>query len=298
MKPFPYMGPTDWPSILKLVGDTAQDYDRSGEWPQMHLDALAAGGAMRWAAPRPFGDDLPALELHLKYEEIAAASLTTALILTQRDSAVGLIDASAGAPKRDLMLGRFANNEHFTTVGIAQLTTSRQGKIPALRAERAQGGYTLNGTIPWCTGARRAQFIVAGAAMPDGQQILFILESHAAGVTIQPVMELVALRSSFTSQVELKDVFLGDRWLLRGPMDQVLAKRPRSLNLGQTFLATGLCRGALDLIAAHDSGRARETLARFEKQLAPLRAEIASLCAPGRESEAAEASPRIRGGVQ
>src|SRR5258706_2408188 len=227
MKPFPYTGPTDWPSILNLIRQTAQDYDRSGDWPTLHLQALAAAGAMRWAAPRPFGDDLPALDLHLKYEEIAAASLATALILTQRDSAVGLIDASPGAPKRDLMLKRFANNEHFTTVGIAQLTTSRQGKIPALRAERSRSGYILNGTVPWCTGAWQAHFIVAGAALPDGQQILFILEPQASGVTIRPVMDLVALRSSFTSQIDLKGVSLDDRWLLRVPADHVLAKRSK-----------------------------------------------------------------------
>src|SRR5258706_12433230 len=120
MKPIPYMGPTDWPSILDLIRQTAQDFDRSGDWPRLHLEALAAAGAMRWAIPRPFGDDLSALDVHLKYEQIAAASLSTALILTQRDSAVGLIDASPGATKRDLMLERFAANEHFTTVGIAQ----------------------------------------------------------------------------------------------------------------------------------------------------------------------------------
>ncbi|HSV13887.1 MAG TPA: acyl-CoA dehydrogenase family protein, partial [Tepidisphaeraceae bacterium] len=183
MNRLPYLGATDWPGVLREIRGRAQRYDISGDWPTTDIQALDAAGAMRWSVPKEFGgDELPPLELHLRYEELARSSLATALILTQRDSAVGLVTASIGAAKRTTMLHRFAENKHFTTVGIAQLTTSRQGSMPALRARRVNGGYQLDGIIPWCTGAPMAQFIVAGATLDDGQQILFLMEPHLSGV--------------------------------------------------------------------------------------------------------------------
>ncbi len=48
-------------------------------------------------------------------------------------------------------------------------------------------------------------------------------------------------------------VRIENEWLLNGPAEKVLGNRSRSLPLGQAFLATGLCRGGLDLIAGHHS---------------------------------------------
>lgn len=296
MKPIPYMGPTDLPAVLDFLRRTAGEVEEEFRWPYLQLSALEQAGAMRWAVPAAYGgEDVPALELHRRYESIARASLTCALILTQRDSAVGLIDGAAGAAKRETILNRLAKNENFVTVGIAQLTTSRQGGPPALRAKKVNGGWTLDGVIPWCTGAAVAQFIVAGAALGDGQQILFLLQCHAAGVTTADAMPLVALRSSLTTSLTLKNVMLEERWVLRGPTDRALARRGKSLDLGQAFLATGLCLAGLDLIGEHRSERATEVRQRFEERLEPLRREIVELSQPGKEGAAAEAAARVRG---
>jgi alkylation response protein AidB-like acyl-CoA dehydrogenase len=296
MKKTEYFGPTDWPNVLADIRARATEFDISGDFPALDMAALAANGAMRWIVPKEFGgDELSPLDLHLKYEELAAASLATALILTQRDSAVAFVDASESFGKRTRYLNHFAENLNFTTVGIAQLTTSRQGGAPALRAQRVNNGYLLNGIIPWCTAAVMADFIVAGAALPDGQQILFLMESHLSGVTIDRPMQLVALRSTFTTSITFKDVLLDERWLLRGPTQAALAGRKKNLALGQTFLAMGLCRSALDLIASHDSDRARSAGTRFEQQLTELRQEILTLSQPGREADAGAANARLRG---
>ena len=109
---------------------------------------------MRWAIPLEFGgEDLSPIELHFRYETIATASLTTALILTQRDSAISLIAAAESSPLRDELLLQLSRNEIFATVAIAQLTTSRQRGAPSLRAVKIEGGYQLDGEIPWATGA-------------------------------------------------------------------------------------------------------------------------------------------------
>ncbi|HMB95732.1 MAG TPA: acyl-CoA dehydrogenase family protein, partial [Tepidisphaeraceae bacterium] len=206
--------------IIPGIVSRADRLDQTGDWPEEDLRVLTSVGAMRWAVPLEYcGEDLSPIELHFRYETIAAASLTTALILTQRDSAVSLLAAAESSPLRDELLSQLAKNEIFTTVGIAQLTTSRQRGGPALRASRIENGYHLNGEIPWATGAGHAQFIVAGATLEDRRQILFTLPMDAAGVGVQPPLPLVALRGSHTTSVLCENVKLDERNILFGPVE-------------------------------------------------------------------------------
>jgi alkylation response protein AidB-like acyl-CoA dehydrogenase len=287
--------PMTFDGALEEIAGRAHRWDASTDWPFIDLSQLAACGAFRWAVPREFGgDELPTLELHLLYERLATASVATALILTQRDAAVSLIDANVNAPKRANMLRRLGKGELWMTVGIAQLTTSRQGGKPALRAKRVDGGYRLDGLIPWCTGVHQAQFVVAGATLDDGQQVLFLMPRDLMGVEMGRPMIMVALTQTLTSSLRLKNVLLEDRWVLRPPSASALAGR-RGLTLGQTFIATGLCQAALDLIAKHTSDAARSAHGRFAEQLAAVRTEVHALCQPGREADATAANARLRG---
>ncbi len=278
-------------NVLTAIHERATPLDRSGDWPADDLRDLGEIGAWRWFVPRRFGgEEIDPLELHLRYEAIASASVATALIISQRDSAIGLIDGADGSPLREEILPGMGRGEFFATIGIAQLTTSQQGGLRAI----AEDGYRLDGVIPWSTGAAKAKFVVAGAVVEDGQQILFVLPTDLPGVSVEGPMQLVALRSSWTLRIELHSVWLDRRWVLRGPVPKALSGRSRGVPLGQAFLALGLCRGAMDLISRHDSDRGRSLANRFGDQLSAVRNEILELCKPGREVDAAEMGPRLR----
>lgn len=282
--------------VLAGIRRRATLLDQSGAWPGEDLALLADAGVMGWGVSGAFGGDgKSALDIHLGYERIAAASLSVALILSQRDSAIGLLESALPAPIASELLPKLASNQVFATIGIAQLTTSRQGGAPALRATADKDGWRLNGVIPWATGAAKSDWIVIGAATENNQQILIALPMAAAGVQIEPPLPLVALRSSWTGQITLDNVRIDPRLVLRGPAEKVLGNRKNSLPLGQAFLALGLCRGGLDLIAEHYSEGARAAQGRFESQFVNLRDEIIALSQPGRDADATAASPRIRG---
>jgi alkylation response protein AidB-like acyl-CoA dehydrogenase len=283
---------TELDRILPQIRSHAGDLDRSGNWPEQDLRELDRLGASRWFVPKQFGGDgIDPRELHLRYESIASASVSVALIISQRDSAIGFIEGGDNSALREQLLPGLARGEFFSTIGIAQLTTSRQG---GLHATSQGDNYLLNGLIPWSTGAAVAKFIVAGAVTDDHRQILFVLPTELPGIAVKPPLELVALRSTWTSQIELKDVHLESRWLLRGPMEKVLSRSSKGLPLGQIFLAFGLCKGALDLIQQEGSDRAKSLHDKFAHQLAAIRGEVLDLCKPGHESQAASAAPRVR----
>jgi alkylation response protein AidB-like acyl-CoA dehydrogenase len=282
--------------VLPGIRSRADRLDASGEWPEEDLRVLATLGAMRWAVPLVFGgEELSPIEMHFRYEAIASASLTTALILTQRDSAIGIISAAAQSSFRDELLAKLANNELFTTVGIAQLTTSRQRGRPAIAATAMEDGkFRVDGEVPWVTGAGHAQFIVCGAPLEDGRQILFALPTVLPGVRVFPPLPLVALRGSHTTSVQCKNVILEPRHILHGPAERVLEIRRNSLPIGQTFLAMGLTVEALNLMESIESDTAREARTQLESQLGELRGKVLDFCNPVSNPDPAR-GPELRG---
>jgi alkylation response protein AidB-like acyl-CoA dehydrogenase len=266
--------------VLSRIRARAQGYDVSGEWPVEDLKDLAEAGALRAVLPTELGGkDETALQIHLRYEQIAAASLATALVLSQRDSACAIIDAAKTSPLRSELLGALGTNSIFATVGIAQLTTSRQGGPPAMRATRVQAGWRIDGLVPWASGAAESAYVVTGAVVDaSADQMLFALPTDAPGVKVALPMELVALRATHTSSITCNSVVIDDRHVLHGPTENVLAGRAKSLPLGQAFLAMGLSRGAIELIREHTSELAQTTVVSFEPQLADIRAAVMEIC--------------------
>jgi alkylation response protein AidB-like acyl-CoA dehydrogenase len=258
-----------------LIVDARNETD----WPAEALRTGAAAAALRWVMPHEVGgEELAPLDLHRRYERLARESLPLALIVSQRDSAVGVIDASPNQKTRRRLLGEVRDGA-FVTVGIAQLTTSHQTGAPALTATRTDTGYRINGLIPWATGAAKARYIVAGACT-DAGQILFALPTDLPGVTIDPPLPLVSMRSTWTAQVRCEQVEVPPDLLLLGPAPNVLSLRRKSVPIPQAFLAVGHCWAALDLISSHASDRARAIRRRFDEQLDSLHARVIASCDP------------------
>jgi butyryl-CoA dehydrogenase len=101
----------------------------------------------------------------------------------------------------------------------------------------------------------------------------------------------VSLRSSWTARVELRAVRLARRQILRGPVAKALAGKSKGIPLGQTFLAFGLCRGALDLMMEDRTERARSLAGRLNERLLNLRGEVIEICRSGQETDA---GPKLR----
>src|SRR5215470_5638627 len=150
--------------IRRLAANAARD-DASIEWPADSMAILAAAGADRWVIPREFGGDgWTAEQILAGYEAVGRGSMSAILILTQRDAACDLIMTSPNEELKQTWLPLLSRGEAFTTVGIAQVTTSHQSGPPAMTAfPDADGGYRLRGFMPWATGADHADFIVTAA---------------------------------------------------------------------------------------------------------------------------------------
>jgi butyryl-CoA dehydrogenase len=185
---------------------------------------------------------------------------------------------------REHYLPALARGEAFLTVGLAQLTTSRQHRPPSLRAEpRPGGGYRLDGEIPWVTGADQADALVIGANVPDGRQVLLVVPTRTPGIAVEPPLPLSSLVGSRTSLVRCANVEVGADALLAGPEAQVLGAAGGG-GLDTSCLALGHAGVAIDELR-------REALARPEYLPLAERFESVRVEARRRLHELAEMRP-------
>jgi alkylation response protein AidB-like acyl-CoA dehydrogenase len=259
-------------SAILVAG--APEADAVLDWPAKSWLALQQHGVLRWSIPEAHGGDgLAAPDLLLGYESLAGACLTTVFLLSQREAAVRrLIDGENASLGREL-LPRLSRGEVFATVGLSQLTTSRQHGSAALTAHREGTKWVLNGVMPWVTGAARADYLLAGAVVDGGGRILLVVPRTLEGLSVTPAFDLMALRGSLTAEVRCENVRVETDWVLAGPAEQVLAgARGGTGGLETSCLALGLAGAAIEYL--REESAKRPDLAAGWKRLEATRQEL------------------------
>ncbi len=276
---------------LKTLAANARDADEKPVWPAASWHALLQAGALGWSIDKVHGGaGCTSTALLTGYEQLASACLTTCFILSQRDAAVRRIDASANESLRSELLGLLARGERFATVGLSQLTTSRQHLKPTLVARSVGDSFVLDGAIPWVTGAARADYLVIGAVTDTGMQLLAALPHNHPGVQVGAALDLMALQGSLTAEVRLDQVALDRRWLLAGPAERVLTPgRGGPGGLETSCLALGLAGAAIHYVTQEASVRADllESADNLEQERRKLRVELHHLANEGGAAEKA-----------
>jgi alkylation response protein AidB-like acyl-CoA dehydrogenase len=252
--------------------------DALSSWPEASWQVLKQSGALEWAIPTQYGGQGKGpIELLEGYEQLAGACLTTCFLLSQREAACRRLLDSGQETLCRLLLPPLARGERFATVGLSQLTTSRQHTAPALRVYETPTALVLDGVIPWVTGAARAEHLIVGATLKDARQVLAVLPTDLPGVSVGPPLELMALRGSMTAEVRCEAVTVDRQWLLAGPAERVMqSKRGGTGGLETSCLALGLT-GAAVVYLEQDALHRQELLTTAEglrRQHQELRAEM------------------------
>jgi alkylation response protein AidB-like acyl-CoA dehydrogenase len=284
------------PSLAATLADLARlagPADLQPVWPAESWEALRRAGVPAWCVPPAYGGQgRTGADLLAGYEALAGACLTSCFILSQRDAACRrLRDSGQEALCREL-LPLLARGESFATVGLSQLTTSRQHGQPALSARLTADALLLDGSIPWVTGAARADHFIIGAMLEDGRQILAVLPAGVPGVRIGPPLALMALQGSLTAEIQCEQVALDRKWILSGPAEKVLTPgRGGSGGLETSCLALGLAGAAVAYLFEEAEARPelRSPAERFEQVRRSIRADLHRQAREGNTPEAAGA---------
>ena len=283
MQPYPKIESANSPSMDLLCSKLAElaVTNSKQDWPREQFDACRSGGVLSWFLPKPWGAEWPETEILKGYMRLAASCMTTTFVITQFVAAARRIAACENQTLKDELLSQLSKGEKFVTVGISHLTTShRHLARPVLTAAETESGFVLNGFSPWVTSASQADFIVTGAAevdsgdQPTGRQILIAAATDTAGVSIGESNQLVSLSASQTGRVNFENVAVDRRWLMAGPIENVLPSLSASSTGGlqTSALALGLATAAIDFMKQQSAGRPelQSNVDAFAKQLSEV----------------------------
>jgi alkylation response protein AidB-like acyl-CoA dehydrogenase len=287
------MGPSqdDSDEVLQALRERAGAADAETVWPGESVALLRQAGVMGWCIPRTYGGaERQGADLLAGYEKLAAACLTTCFILSQREGACRRIRDHGRPELSEELLPALARGERFATVGLSHLTTSRQHGKPSLVATTAGDHFVLDGSMPWVTGAAHADYLVTGAVVEDGRQILLVLPRQTPGVRVGPPLDLMALAGSLTADMFCDHVRVDRRWLLAGPAERVLTPgRAGTGGLETSCLALGLTTAAIQYLQGEAVARPELATStdRLDKTRQALRTELHHLAEHGGPPESA-----------
>lgn len=274
-------------TLLRWLREHSGALETDDAWVGQQFAQLARCDVTGWVVPVEFGGQgWDTAAVTAGYEQLACACLTTTFVLTQQNGACQRILLSPDVELKQELLEPIGRGEQFATVGISHLTTSRQHlSQPALQVEQVGGELVFDGVAPWVTGASHADWIVAGGTCADGRQVLAAVSTSLPGVTIEPPAQLMALQASQTGAVRFEGVRVNDRYVLSGPVEQVLRQGSHggAGSLTTSALAIGAARRSIEALGEEAARRA--ALVEIHQSLERERTEIAAqILAPNTEA--------------
>jgi alkylation response protein AidB-like acyl-CoA dehydrogenase len=238
--------------LQQKIAPQANQIDRQPDKLKAALQGLGKRNLLALRVPQNLGGaGLSEIEYRQFQIAIARTSGALAFLQTQHQSAGSFLVASNNQFLQRQYLSQMGKGEILIGVGFSQLR--RRGK-PMMQAREIEGGYLLNGEVPWITGFDFfAQFIV-GAALPDGRELYGLLplqtqtQESSGKISLSQPMELIAMTATNTVSAKIEQWFL--------PHQQVVSiKPPGSIHEGSkknilhhAFFAMGCAYAALDLL--------------------------------------------------
>jgi alkylation response protein AidB-like acyl-CoA dehydrogenase len=247
--------------LREEVAPNAWEIDFSREALKKALDGLASRNMMALRRPEEYGGPgISEASFRDFQESVARYSGALAFLQTQHQSAVSMISKSDNQALKDEYLPKMSDGTKYVGIGFSQL---RRAGPPVMTANAVDGGYVLDGHVPYITGWSIYQEFLVGATLPDGQAVFGVVpfvntEAGGGKIHVNEPMKLAAMDSAMTVTADFTN------WLL--PTTHVAFVRPAGwiqnndlINITlQGHFALGCARGGLDIVqqAAEKKGLA------------------------------------------
>lgn len=237
---------------------------------------LGRRGFLGLRIPREFGGlELSPLDFRRFQEASARASGALAFVESQHQSSCGLVVRSPNAPLRSRLLPRLARGEESAAIAFSHL---RRGGPPALTATAVDGGYVLNGRLPWVTGWDLFTHCVTAATLPD-RRVLFAYHPLSGSDSLRPSkpLDLAAMGVTQTVAVDIRGLQVSERDVVEIHPATWIQDNDRIAVALQSPLALGCAQAAIDVLQAEAAKKNRPAMtdaaAGLERELAEVREE-------------------------
>ncbi|MGE0879568.1 MAG: acyl-CoA dehydrogenase family protein [Acidimicrobiia bacterium] len=262
-------------AMLQHIGDRADAYDASGEYPLASMHDLRDAGWFALLVPHRLGGLGATFE---RYCEVARAlgsrCGSTALSFNMHSAVVGAL-ATVPAPLREAMapsalaaidrwLAAAAQGALFQVALSERSAGSRLDHLDA-RYWPERGGWRVAGRKSFCTGIEHADELLVGARNAEGAASMFLVPTKQ-GVTVNERWDSIAMRATASHDAVI-DTWVPAESLIGGiegiaaavanSMPQWLVSSYAAVYVGLADAALRCARAAEHLDRRTESGAAR-----------------------------------------
>jgi len=234
------------------VAPRANDIDRTAEYPQDIFDLLKELRLFTLPFPPEYGGTGSMLSACVAVEELGRVCYNTAYLLVVQWTPFGAILAGGTEEQKKRFLPGLASGELRAAISVTEAQSGSDVAGIRTRATRVDGGYRINGSKVWCTGAPVADFVVlaakAGQDDAPGNINLFIIERGTTGFQVGRKEDKTGARGIPSCPLFLEDVFVpeANRVGAEGKGFKIVMEAFNAARPIMGARGVGLAQGAID----------------------------------------------------
>lgn len=219
-----------------------------GTYPREVLQQLAAAEGMSVHLERPGQPADYGLAIQAMAEVSRVCGSTGFMMWCQ--AVCGLYLQACGNPAlAGQVLSDHVQGRRLGGTGLSNpMKSFAQIEAMLLKATPTEGGYMVNGTLPWVSNLGPDHYFGAIAAIEeqDGAALMFLLRCDAPGVTLKPCPAFSGMEGTGTYAVQVKQLFVGAADTIAAPAQPLIARIRAGFVLLQCGMAVGVTQGAID----------------------------------------------------
>ncbi len=225
------------------LAQRAQAIDE-GAYPEDLLKQLAAVGAMGAHIDRPGqpGNYMATIAAMAEAGKVCGA---TAFMMWCQSVCALYMDASSNPALKGERLSAHLSGAGIGGTGLSNpMKSFAQIESFLLKATPTEGGYLVNGTLPWVSNLAGNHYFgaIASVVGEAGKEVMFILKCDAPGVTLKGCPKFSGMEGTGTYAVQCKDLFIG----VADPARPYIRNIRAAFVMLQCGIAAGIIQGAID----------------------------------------------------
>lgn len=234
------------------LAELADDIDRRGIYPKSVLQRLGELGGLSAHIDTP---DRPA-DYGLAIQamtEIARVCGATGFMVWCHDVCGVYMEQSGNPHLMGEALARHNRGDTLGATGMSNPMKTFAGiETFLLHAHKVEGGYRVNGTLPWVSNLGPDHYFGAVADIETldptapKTEMMFMVHCDAPGVELRNCPSFSAMEGTNTWAVRLTDYFVGDAQLIADPVRPFIGRIRAAFILLQTGMGLGVAQGAID----------------------------------------------------
>ncbi|MCS6782589.1 MAG: acyl-CoA dehydrogenase family protein [Gloeomargarita sp. SKYBB_i_bin120] len=238
-------------AVKEKLQPMTEAIDRLGLYPKDFLRYIGALGAYAQAVDSDFGGTGQGLLGTLQViETVARECGSTGFLTWCQNACAWYMQNSDNLFLKHTVLPAVARGEFLAGTGLSNPMKHFAGieKINLI-AQPCQGGYVLNGMLPWVSNIGDGHYFAIAARLANsGNYLMAIVKGGEPGLVLRNDAHFIALEGTGTFKCIFRDYFVSSEWILSAPCTQYVELIKPGFILSQVGIGLGIVASCIELI--------------------------------------------------